>query len=296
MYSPITHEDIGVYMGTFIVVEGFDGAGKSTYCTGLASSLREKGLEVVECRQPGGTPIAERLRGIVKDVSINEEVSLLSEYLIMSAARQQLWFNVIKPALAAGKVVISDRHVMSSFAYQNLSIGQVESLVCGKPDFTIFLDVGYAKSMGRLTAKGESCRIEQKGDQFLSEVHGRYQAGWDALPKHQRLRIDSNDFKSQVYLDQVELSKVVVEGIARDRYMVTASVFERQVYDTERVRVIIKQDVGMLVPSYLYKALPDSATIGDLTDRIKLHLDDTPHVIAAALADCRFTQAIINLN
>ena len=104
--------------GKFIVIEGLEGAGKSTAMQTVVDTLKSLGVnDVVFTREPGGTPLAEKLRHLIKH-EIEEPVTDKAELLMLYAARIQLVENVIKPALAAGKIVLGDRHDMSSQAYQ----------------------------------------------------------------------------------------------------------------------------------------------------------------------------------
>ena len=104
-------------LGKFIVIEGLEGAGKSTASELISDMLKEKGIEFIRTREPGGTPLAEQMRSIVKSES-DERLTPEAELLLMYAARVQLVENVIKPALNKGVWVLGDRHDMSSLAYQ----------------------------------------------------------------------------------------------------------------------------------------------------------------------------------
>lgn len=146
--------------GFFLVVEGPDGAGKSTLVKRLAGRLRKAGIEVVEVREPGGTPLAERARRAVLDAAL--EASPLAELFLMLAARADLVAKVIRPALAAGaSVVVSDRFDLSTEAYQVAGRGLPREAVLAanrlatgglKPDLTLVLDlpaeVGLERAAG----------------------------------------------------------------------------------------------------------------------------------------------------
>jgi thymidylate kinase (EC 2.7.4.9) len=135
----------------FIVIEGLEGAGKTTAREAVVAVLHEQGIEdVVFTREPGGTPLAEQLRVLVKQGIDGEQVSDKAELLMLYAARVQLVENVIKPALARGAWVVGDRHDLSSQAYQGGGRGldtqlmtTLRDAVLGdfRPDLTLYLDV-----------------------------------------------------------------------------------------------------------------------------------------------------------
>lgn len=136
--------------GKFIVIEGLEGAGKSSTHQVVVNTLTEFGIhEVIFTREPGGTPLAEKLRYLIKHEA-EELVTAKAELLMLYAARVQLVENVIKPALARGKWVVGDRHDLSSQAYQGGGRGldrhlmtTLKNAVLGdfKPDFTLYLDI-----------------------------------------------------------------------------------------------------------------------------------------------------------
>ena len=134
--------------GFFLVVEGPDGSGKSTLAAGLAERMREAGLDPILVRQPGGTPAAERIREAFLDSTVHFEPQ--TELLYICAARAHLVQEVIRPALAAGRIVISDRYELSTHAYQGAGRGldrQTVALVNGvatgglRPHLTLVLDI-----------------------------------------------------------------------------------------------------------------------------------------------------------
>ncbi len=155
----------------FIVVEGLEGAGKSTAISQVKQVLHDAGIDdVITTREPGGTPLAEQLRTLVKQGHPDEPLTDKAELLMLYAARVQLVENVIKPALAAGQWVIGDRHDMSSQAYQGGGRGMdtalMESLkatVLGQfaPSLTLYMDIEPERGLARARGRGELDRIEQ---------------------------------------------------------------------------------------------------------------------------------------
>lgn len=170
----------------FIVIEGLEGAGKTTAREAIVATLRDKGIEdIVFTREPGGTPLAEQLRVLVKQGIEGEQVTDKAELLMLYAARVQLVDTVIKPALARGAWVIGDRHDLSSQAYQGGGRGLDSALmrtlrnaVLGdfRPDLTLYLDVTPEIGLQRARARGELDRIEQESLRFFERTRERYLA------------------------------------------------------------------------------------------------------------------------
>jgi dTMP kinase len=170
----------------FIVIEGLEGAGKTTARDAVVEVLREQGIDdLVFTREPGGTPLAEQLRVLVKQGIDGEQVTDKAELLMLYAARVQLVENVIKPALARGAWVIGDRHDLSSQAYQGGGRGldtqlmtTLRDAVLGafRPDCTLYLDVTPEIGLQRARARGELDRIEQESLRFFERTRERYLA------------------------------------------------------------------------------------------------------------------------
>lgn len=169
--------------GKFIVIEGLEGAGKTTAHKVILQELKQSGIkEIVLTREPGGTPLAEKLRHLIKHET-EEPVSDKAELLMLYAARVQLVENVIKPALAEGKWVLGDRHDMSSQAYQgggrkldrNL-LNTLKESVLGtfEPDLTFYLDIDPVIGLERARGRGELDRIEQQSLDFFYRTRERY--------------------------------------------------------------------------------------------------------------------------
>lgn len=160
--------------GVFISFEGGEGGGKTTQMTRLAGFLKQKSISVVETREPGGTPQGEELRALlVRGDPGRWQPS--SELLLMTAARVEHVHHVIKPALDAGKWVLCDRFVDSTFVYQGLAghVGLKEvqglhnSVIGGlMPDLTLLLDLPAEAGLKRAQTRGGEARFEKKGDAF----------------------------------------------------------------------------------------------------------------------------------
>ncbi|EGA66918.1 dTMP kinase [Vibrio brasiliensis] len=168
----------------FIVIEGLEGAGKSTAINAVLETLKQAGVERIQhTREPGGTALAEKLRTLVKQEHEGEELQDMTELLLMYAARVQLVENVIKPALADGRWVVGDRHDMSSQAYQGggrqipretmLALKQT-TLGDFKPDLTIYLDLDPRVGLERARGRGELDRIEKMDMSFFDRTRERY--------------------------------------------------------------------------------------------------------------------------
>lgn len=168
--------------GKFVVIEGLEGAGKSSAVTLVKSRIEAAGHQLVCTREPGGTPMAEAIRDCVKQ-QWQETVTIEAELLLMYAARVQLLENVIRPALSQGKWVLGDRHDLSSRAYQGggrqLDDNLIEnlrtiSLKGFTPDLTLYLDVDPAIGLERARGRGELDRIEQSGLAFFQRTRDKY--------------------------------------------------------------------------------------------------------------------------
>ena len=166
-------------MGKFITFEGVDGAGKSTHLAWFADALRQRGFDVIVTREPGGTPLGEQLREIL----LNQQMSIGTEALLMFAGRLEHIEQVIKPALLAGKWVISDRFSDASFAYQGggrgldwSKLSQLEQWVHAdlQPDRTLFFDVPIEVARQRLANSATLDRFEQEQADFFERVRAGY--------------------------------------------------------------------------------------------------------------------------
>ncbi|WP_318475129.1 dTMP kinase [Photobacterium leiognathi] len=171
-------------IGKFIVIEGLEGAGKSTAINQVMDTLAQHGInDPVSTREPGGTPLAEQMRALVKEGHPDEPLTDMAELLLLYAARIQLVDNVIKPALNQGKWVIGDRHDMSSQAYQGGGRGFDKALmenlrdtVLGdfRPDLTIYMDIDPELGLQRARGRGALDRIEQMNIDFFHRARARF--------------------------------------------------------------------------------------------------------------------------
>ncbi|MFN3736473.1 dTMP kinase [Hydrogenophaga sp.] len=193
--------------GLFITFEGIDGAGKSTHIEKVAQAFRAAGRAVTLTREPGGTPLAEKLRALV----LGDAMDPLCEALLMFAARRDHLQTVIEPALAAGGVVICDRFTDATFAYQGFGRGfdlavlrQLEAWVQGRPegglrepDLTLWFDLSPAVAAKRLAGARVPDRFEAQPQAFFERVAQGYAARAAAAPQR-FARIDADQPPSEV--------------------------------------------------------------------------------------------------
>ncbi|PSV39973.1 dTMP kinase [Photobacterium sp. GB-210] len=171
-------------IGKFIVIEGLEGAGKSTAIKQVIATLALHGIhDPASTREPGGTPLAEQMRALVKEGHPDEPLTDMAELLLLYAARIQLVDNVIKPALNQGQWVVGDRHDMSSQAYQGGGRGFDKALmenlrdtVLGdfRPDLTIYMDIEPELGLQRARGRGALDRIEQMNVDFFHRARARF--------------------------------------------------------------------------------------------------------------------------
>ena len=199
--------------GKFITLESIDGAGKSTHIAWLADRLRAGGHEVVVSREPGGTLLGEKLRGLLLSHSMHVD----TETMLMFAARREHMAQVIVPALSAGRWVISDRFTDATFAYQgggrglpNDRLAVLEQWVQGElqPDLTLYFDLPVEVARQRLAATQSSPdRFEQENGGFFSRVRNAYLDRARTNPARMRI-IDASRPPEQVkvLLEQIILT------------------------------------------------------------------------------------------
>lgn len=201
----------GKERGRFITLEGVDGAGKSTHIPWIAERLRAGGREVVLTREPGGTPLAERLRARV----LAEAMDPMAETELMFEARADHVQKVIAPALARGAWVLCDRFTDSTIAYQGAGKGVPRSRIDElarkahpglQPDLTLLFDATHAVSSHRLTASGRKLdRFEAEGQGFFERVRAAYRQLAEKEPGRMHL-IDGTKSREEV---KAEIEKII---------------------------------------------------------------------------------------
>ena len=198
----------------FITLEGPEGSGKSTQLRLLTTFLREHGFNVVATREPGGTPIGDEIRGILHQVD-NTAMSPITEVLLYAASRAQLVSEIIRPALVAGKLVICDRYIDSTFAYQGYGRGldqdllkALTSIATGDlwPDLTLLLDVEVSTGLARRLSEGEEMN---RLDLEESAFHERVRRGYHRLAQSQPDRWEVVDAGREVDAIQADVRRIV---------------------------------------------------------------------------------------
>ena len=199
--------------GLFFVFEGTDGAGTTTQCRLLGEMLTGRGHQVICTREPGGTPIGERIRELVLD-SRHQEMFDHTELLLYAAARAQHVKQKIRPALEAGKIVICDRFTASTIAYQSFARGidfsvteNLNRLTAGKciPDHTFYLRVSLTESRRRrVERKGKVDRMEGEGNDFQQKVIDGFE------------QIADQDNRSRSILDASQNQEALASCVLRD--------------------------------------------------------------------------------
>lgn len=191
--------------GKFVTFEGPDGAGKTTGLYWLVDYLKSNGIVLIQTREPGGTPLAERLREFLLTPT-DELMCPLTEVMVVGAARAQHLDQVIRPHLAKGTHVICDRFADSTYAYQGSARGlvdiveKVEQLVLNgfEPNVTLYFDAPLDIRMKRLTGRsGKSDRLDQESLEFFKRVHEGYEIRYQQNP-HRMYRIDASGDEESV--------------------------------------------------------------------------------------------------
>jgi len=177
--------------GKFITFEGCDGCGKTSQMRMLIEYLRERGYDVLSTREPGGAEVSEKIRTIILD-SAYDAMHPVAESLLYAASRVQHYNELIRPAVAAGKLVICDRYIDSSLAYQGSGRGLGYKFVLmlfkmtlknAMPDLTIFIDVKPSVAFKRKGGVDENDRIESAGADFHNKVYEGYMYAAKKFPK-----------------------------------------------------------------------------------------------------------------
>jgi len=207
--------------GKFITLEGGEGAGKSTLLAGLQKHLVEQGVDLVQTREPGGTPLGEAVRAVVLDPALRG-MTAETELLLMFASRAQLVRECIEPALTAGKWVLCDRFTDASYAYQGGGRGiPVERIATLEqwatdglaPDLTLLLDLPVATGRARAAGRGEADRIEAEADGFFERVRAAYRARAAAEPGRFRI-IDASQTPDEVLSSAIDATRHLFGAIA----------------------------------------------------------------------------------
>ncbi len=177
--------------GKFITLEGIDGAGKSTHVEGIADFLRRRGKDVAVTREPGGTPLGEKLRALLLSQTMHAD----TEALLVFAARREHIVQVIAPALAEGRWVVSDRFTDATYAYQGAGRGMAKDRIAAlerwvqgglQPDLTLVFDAPVELALGRL-AKDRGDRFELENKSFFERVRAEYLERVAAEPRRMRM-------------------------------------------------------------------------------------------------------------
>lgn len=197
----------------FIVIEGLEGAGKSSAIDIVKDWLQGQGISnIITTREPGGTPIAEELRRIAKTSFETEILLPMSELMLMYAARVQVVTHVIQPALAKNVWVIGDRHELSTRAYQgggrgipqeSLEILHKLCLQDFKPDLTLYLDIPPAIGFERIQVRGHKDRIEQESLSFFERIRAIYRSYVNE--KNAIFEVDATQSMEKVHQDMIKI-------------------------------------------------------------------------------------------
>lgn len=191
--------------GKFITIEGLEGAGKTTQAQVLVEWLEARGNRIVRTREPGGTPVAEQIRNLILDHH-DEEVDPVAELLLVFAARKQHVERLIRPEIATGSWVVSDRFTDATYAYQGggrsldeALIRQLEVTVLNdfQPDLTIWFDCDAEIGLARASARGQLDRIEQESMAFFNRCRNAYARRAQAHPQR-FIRINANNTVDKV--------------------------------------------------------------------------------------------------
>lgn len=207
--------------GKFITIEGTDGSGKSTQIELLMDYLRKKGADVIFTREPGGTQISEKIREIILDVD-NSEMTGITEALLYAAARSQHVEEKIIPAIEAGKIIVCDRFVDSSIAYQGAARGLGVEKIMGineaalhgiMPDMTLFFDLSPEKGILRKKNERALDRLEKEKMDFHEKVYEGYKNLCKKYPE--RIKpIDADRSIDEVHSEVIE----VIDGLLKGKY------------------------------------------------------------------------------
>ena len=204
--------------GKFITFEGNDGCGKTTISSMVYEALKKEGYDVIFTREPGGIKIAEQIRSVILDVN-NTEMDARCEALLYAAARRQHLVEKVVPALNEGKIVLCDRFIDSSLAYQGVARGlgmdevyEVNAFAIDHhmPDATIFLKVDPEVGMARIASRQEKDRLDEEGEKFHRLVAQGYDQVIARYPNRIQI-VDAEQSVEKVYEDTYALVKALVK-------------------------------------------------------------------------------------
>ena len=202
--------------GPFLSLDGLDGGGKSTQCRLLADWLRQEGWEVVQCADPGGTAVGQILRGVLLDP--RHTLCMPCEALLFMASRAQLVAEVIRPALEAGKAVISDRFLLANVVYQGHAGGLDPRLLWStgrlaiedlEPDLTFILDIPLERARHRRKAVAD--RMESRGDDYFAKVRAGFLAEAERRPDRMQV-VDASRSVDEVCGDLIQRTRMWLSG------------------------------------------------------------------------------------
>jgi len=203
--------------GTFITFEGIDGSGKSTQLRLLANLLQQEGCEVLLTREPGGTPVGNRLRAALLDA--HEEVDPLTELLVFAADRAQHVRRVLRPALQSGRIVFSDRYADATRAYQGAGRGFSPELIEEiiqlateglKPDLTVLFDLPIEDSTARTRRRGNGTQQGDRLDAEDDDFHTRVRKAYLQLAKSEPDRIKIVNTNQPLELTHQSVKEIII--------------------------------------------------------------------------------------
>ncbi len=207
---------------TFITLEGPEGSGKTSLLPGLARAIHKAGYEVVLTREPGGTPIGDEIRNTILNLK-NTEMHATTEILLFQASRAQLVNQVIRPALAEGKIVICDRYADSTMAYQGYGhqtdLVELDRIIAFataglKPDLTVLLDLDVLVGLNRRSSDGENWnRLDAKEIEF----HQRVRDGYHLMMKNEPERWEKVNAEQGLEKVEEDLISVVLKRLEKNK-------------------------------------------------------------------------------
>jgi dTMP kinase len=216
--------------GTFITFEGIDGSGKSTQMRLLSGFLRMNECDVVLTREPGGTPLGLRLRAVLLDAQ--EEVDPLTELLVFAADRAQHVRRLLRPTLATGRVVLSDRYADATVAYQGAGRGFSPQLISEivqlateglMPDLTLMFDISVTESTGRTTRRSTAKNKRDRLDTEDAEFHARVRQAYLNIAAAEPERVKVINTSGAVEETHERVKEIVVPFLQRRGHCLTGA-------------------------------------------------------------------------